>query len=473
MVLLLGLLFGPRLANAGPPPIPPGQEDAILELVAPIELGDRLYASHILHSMTIEGATIVFWIAPPDLEDPKDGSKYGQIRLYHPDFGPEGAKSIRGFAMTVEEPGESHASVQKVTDRIEANADGSFWGFEPQEGTSIGGTLAPPPAGRPWRVFVFGLVLLASFGLALRDHEHALLGLGLVVVGAAMAAVHGAELCDARSILGRALRAPMEFRVVAGAMMAGFACVSVWLMALRLGLSTLAALASALAFGMSPWLVSLAGADAQPAMVAMLLVVGLALALEAACRAPEQGAPVLLGAASMFCLALAFRGSTALMVGIVLVSLLRRTETTPGHARWLLCGGLFVAIIAGLPPYLERGTQLGDVAGAGLALLVPATGHPLATALAVLGLLAPERSKNGTADVRWVGLAWLVLALSTGSVEMAAAPWALLAGRGFAFAFDSRPRLARGMAIVLGAGVLLAGVTHGGRGETPQNERCS
>lgn len=471
-LLALVLLFAvrPAFAWAGPPPIPPGQEEAILELVKPIEFGDRLYAAHTLHSMTIDGATIVFWIAPPDLDDPKDASAYGQVRLYHPDFAPKSAKQIKGFAISLVEPGESGASVQKVAERIEANADASLWGVE-RLGVDSRSGRAPAEDGEGWwLVYAAALAMLATFFLAVRDKKHRLLAVGLVIVTAALVASTPHDLCSAQSIFSRAIGATQSQRLLAASVLCALGAISLWLIGTRLGLEPFPALVAGMAFAMSPWIVEQAGSDAAAAIAASLVAVSLALMLEAG--AAEEGPALILGSVSLLTLALALRGSNGLLLVVIAIAMLRRSEEMrAAHRRWLVVATSIVALLAGLPPYLQHEVAFADVVGVARDLVKPATSQPLVTLLAFAGLFAPRRSKKNTSGLRWFGLAWLLLALSTGSHPMATLPWCFLAALGFDTLFR-RPKHRRLAAIGLAAAGIVAGVYYARSGETPQIERC-
>lgn len=120
VLMLIALLF-PRVAAASRPVIVPGREDEILGLLDPHALGDELRPGWTLHSFEIHDSTIDVWIAGP-------AETYARVALDHPEFGPDGARRIDGFALTIaEQPPGSEASVAELVAAIERNDDGSFW----------------------------------------------------------------------------------------------------------------------------------------------------------------------------------------------------------------------------------------------------------------------------------------------------------------------------------------------------------
>ena len=121
LLLLLITLLLPRVTTAARPVIAPGREQEILALFEPHALGDELVPGWTLHSFSIDSATIIVWIAGPD-------DDHAQLTLDHPDYGPEHAQQLEGFALTVvEQPSGSEAAVAELIAIIDRNDHGEFW----------------------------------------------------------------------------------------------------------------------------------------------------------------------------------------------------------------------------------------------------------------------------------------------------------------------------------------------------------
>jgi hypothetical protein len=132
-VLLLAIwLSWPARASAERPVIPPGREVELLALFQPYELGDELAPGWTLHSMNIDKATVILWIAGPK-------QAFGKVALDHPDYGPRGAEPLPSFAWSVaESPPGAEPALRNLRERIAANDDGQFWAAAPvAEGAMI------------------------------------------------------------------------------------------------------------------------------------------------------------------------------------------------------------------------------------------------------------------------------------------------------------------------------------------------
>lgn len=125
LVLLTIWLSWPAPASAERPVIPPGREPEILQLFEPHTLGDELAPGWTLHSMSVDKATVIIWVAGPQ-------QAYAKVMLDHPDYGPRGAEPLPSFAWSVAEsaPGAEPA-LAKLRGRIAANDDGRFWAAAP------------------------------------------------------------------------------------------------------------------------------------------------------------------------------------------------------------------------------------------------------------------------------------------------------------------------------------------------------
>jgi hypothetical protein len=132
-VLLLAIwLSWPARASAERPVIPPGREVELLALFQPYELGDELAPGWTLHSMNIDKATVIIWVAGPE-------QAHGKVALDHPDYGPRGAEPLPSFAWSVaESPPGAELALRNLRERIAANDDGQFWAAAPvAEGAMI------------------------------------------------------------------------------------------------------------------------------------------------------------------------------------------------------------------------------------------------------------------------------------------------------------------------------------------------
>lgn len=162
LLLLLIALLLPRVTMAGRPVIAPDREQEILALFEPHALGDELAPGWTLHSFSIDSATIIIWVAGPD-------ETYAQLALDHPDYGPEHAQQLEGFALSVvERPAGSEAAIDELVATIDRNDDGEFWQREV--------LYADEPRKHPFHLAAFlqlrewlrdGIVLLAAFTVVL------------------------------------------------------------------------------------------------------------------------------------------------------------------------------------------------------------------------------------------------------------------------------------------------------------------
>lgn len=124
-VLLAIWLSWSAPASAERPVIPPGREPEILALFEPHALGDELAPGWTLHSMNVDKATVIIWVAGPQ-------QTYAKVLLDHPDYGPRGAEPLPSFAWSVAEssPGAEPA-LENLRGCIAANDDGRFWAAAP------------------------------------------------------------------------------------------------------------------------------------------------------------------------------------------------------------------------------------------------------------------------------------------------------------------------------------------------------
>lgn len=121
LLLLLVALLLPRVTMAARPVVAPGREQEILALFEPHALGDELAPGWTLHSFSIDSATIIVWVAGPN-------ATYAQVALDHPDYGPEHAQMLEGFALTVvQQPAGSETAITELIATIDRNDDASFW----------------------------------------------------------------------------------------------------------------------------------------------------------------------------------------------------------------------------------------------------------------------------------------------------------------------------------------------------------
>jgi hypothetical protein len=186
LVLLAIWLGWPAPASAERPVIPPGREPEILALFEPHALGDELTPGWTLHSMSVDKATVIIWVAGPH-------EAFAKIMLDHPDYGPRGAEPLPSFAWSVAEssPGAEPALAQ-LRGRIAANDDGRFWTSTPiaDAGVVVEDVRARAVMGWLRDGLLLALGLLAVLGMLLRDtlrDERAWLKwalLGIVIVGA-------------------------------------------------------------------------------------------------------------------------------------------------------------------------------------------------------------------------------------------------------------------------------------------------
>jgi hypothetical protein len=125
-VLLLAIwLSWPARASAERPVIPPGREPELLALFQPYAFGDELAPGWTLHSMNIEKATVIIWVAGPE-------RAFGKVALDHPDYGPRDAEPLPSFAWSVaESPPGAELALRNLRERIAANDDGRFWAAAP------------------------------------------------------------------------------------------------------------------------------------------------------------------------------------------------------------------------------------------------------------------------------------------------------------------------------------------------------
>ena len=163
LLVLLALMLLPRSSLAAAPEerpiIKPGREAEILALFQPHEMGAQLAPGWTLHSFKVDMGTIRVFVTDADEEA-------AQLTLDHPNFGPEGAQALEGFALQiVAQPPGSEVAVEALVAAIEANDDGSFWAEE----TTV---YAEEPREHPLGI---GSTQLRSVSLWARD--------GLVVFG--------------------------------------------------------------------------------------------------------------------------------------------------------------------------------------------------------------------------------------------------------------------------------------------------
>lgn len=186
LVLLTIWLSWPAAASAERPVIPPGREPEILALFEPHGLGDELAPGWTLHSMSVDKATVIIWVAGPE-------EAYAKVLLDHPDYGPRGSEPLPSFAWSVAEPAPgAEPALANLRERIAINDDGRFWAAAP---VADAGVVEDVRARAVMGWFRDGLLLAlglaAVLGLLLRDAlrdeqpwlKWALLG---VVIGGAL-----------------------------------------------------------------------------------------------------------------------------------------------------------------------------------------------------------------------------------------------------------------------------------------------
>jgi hypothetical protein len=125
LVLLAIWLSWPAPASAERPVIPPGRESEILALFQPHGLGDELAPGWTLHSMSVDKATVIIWVAGPQ-------QAHAKVMLDHPDYGPRGAEPLPSFAWSVAElPPGAEPALANLRGCIARNDDGRFWAAAP------------------------------------------------------------------------------------------------------------------------------------------------------------------------------------------------------------------------------------------------------------------------------------------------------------------------------------------------------
>lgn len=164
LVLLAIWLSLPTPAAAERPVIPPGREAEILALFEPHALGDELAPGWTLHSMRIDKATVIIWVAGPD-------QSHAQVALDHPDYGPRGSEPLPSFAWSVvESPPGAEPALANLRDRIAANDDGRFWVAAPvAEGAVVQDVRARAVLGWLSDGILLALGLTVLLVLLLRD----------------------------------------------------------------------------------------------------------------------------------------------------------------------------------------------------------------------------------------------------------------------------------------------------------------
>lgn len=185
LVFLVIWLSGPARASAERPVIPPGREAEILALFEPYALGDELAPGFVLHSMNVDRATVIIWIAGPR-------ETYARVLLDHPDYAPRGAEPLPSFAWSVAQaPPEAEPALLELRERIASNDDGRFWAAAPvADGAVVEDVRAR--AVLAWLRdglllgLVFAVLIAALLRDALRDVEPWIRWtlVGIVIVGA-------------------------------------------------------------------------------------------------------------------------------------------------------------------------------------------------------------------------------------------------------------------------------------------------
>jgi hypothetical protein len=175
VVWLMIWLSWPARAWAERPVIPPGREPELLALFQPYALGDELAPGWTLHSMNIDKATVILWIAGPQPASPggpralgggeAQKQAYAEVRLDHIDYGPPGAERLPSFAWSVvESPPGCEPALASLRERIAVNDDGRFWAAAP---VADGGVVEDVRARRTMAWSSDGLLLGLVFALAL------------------------------------------------------------------------------------------------------------------------------------------------------------------------------------------------------------------------------------------------------------------------------------------------------------------
>ncbi len=187
LVLLVLWLSWPSRAAAERPVIPPGREAEIVALFEPYAFGDELAPGWVLHSMNIDKATVIIWIAGPQ-------ETYARVLLDHPDYAPRGAEPLPSFAWSIaESPPGSEQALANLRARVESNDDGRFWAAAPiADGAVVEDVRARAVIAWLRDGLLLGLVFFALIAVltreALRDAEPwqrwALLG--IVILGAVL-----------------------------------------------------------------------------------------------------------------------------------------------------------------------------------------------------------------------------------------------------------------------------------------------
>lgn len=187
LVLLAIWLSWPSRASAERPVIPPGREAEIIALFEPYAFGDELAPGYVLHSMNIDRATVIIWIAGPQ-------DTYARVQLDHPDYGSRGAEPLPSFAWSVAEaPPSAEAALAKLRGAIVNNDDGRFWAAAPiADGAVVEDVRTRAAMAWMRDALLLGLLLLSLLAVLIRDalrevptwQRWALLG--IVVVGAVL-----------------------------------------------------------------------------------------------------------------------------------------------------------------------------------------------------------------------------------------------------------------------------------------------